>query len=312
MKTENIVHRKHKHAEDIRHKYTPAKEIRLSYNIDLPESVDAILEQDFWIQESMNASMLKMVTDPVKFVSNVSIFMRKGSCEADLNLQKLNLKAPCLINISCGQILKPTKISDDFEASFVVISKKMADNVMIFFNDSWLLPAMTMNPCIDLEEQHVADFNNLYYRMGKILRDNDNAHRYQALLFTMLAFIFSTGEKCYKQFKLGKPSKSGMLYEKFFKLVREHFRTERFLDFYADKLGITPKHLSRTIKEQTGASAVEWIERRVVLEAEVLLKSTNMHVQEIADHLHFPSQSFFGKYFKKQTGMSPREFRNCK
>ena len=61
---------------------------------------------------------------------------------------------------------------------------------------------------------------------------------------------------------------------------------------------------------QTGYSAVEWIERFVILEAKVLLKSSNLNIQQIADELHFPSQSFFGKYFKKLTGMSPKEYRN--
>lgn len=74
---------------------------------------------------------------------------------------------------------------------------------------------------------------------------------------------------------------------------------------------VTPKHLSRTVKAQTGYTAVEWIERFVILEAKVLLKSSNLNIQQIADELNFPSQSFFGKYFKKFTGMSPKEFRNA-
>ena len=64
------------------------------------------------------------------------------------------------------------------------------------------------------------------------------------------------------------------------------------------------------MKTLTGFTAVEWIERYVILEAKVLLKSTNLSVQQISDKLNFPSQSFFGKYFKKVVGMSPKEFRN--
>ena len=82
------------------------------------------------------------------------------------------------------------------------------------------------------------------------------------------------------------------------------------LDFYAQQLEVSPKHLSRTIKAQTGYTAVEWIEKFVILEAKVLLKSSNLNIQQISDELNFASQSFFGKYFKKITGMSPKEFRN--
>lgn len=98
--------------------------------------------------------------------------------------------------------------------------------------------------------------------------------------------------------------------DRFIRLVQEHFRRERFLDFYAGKLDITPKHLSRTIKIQTGASAVDWINRYVILEAKVMLRSSNLNVQQIAEALNFPSQSFFGKYFKKATGVSPKDYRN--
>jgi AraC-like DNA-binding protein len=55
---------------------------------------------------------------------------------------------------------------------------------------------------------------------------------------------------------------------------------------------------------------VEWIERFVILEAKVMLRSSNMTIQQIADELNFPSQSFFGKYFKKSVGVSPKEYRN--
>ena len=94
--------------------------------------------------------------------------------------------------------------------------------------------------------------------------------------------------------------------------MQKNFKEERFLDFYANELSITPKHLSRTVKSQTGFTAVEWIERYVILEAKVMLKSSNMTIQQIADELNFPSQSFFGKYFKKNIGVSPKEYRNTR
>ena len=106
-------------------------------------------------------------------------------------------------------------------------------------------------------------------------------------------------------------SRQGRMSDQFLQLVQEHFREQRFLEFYANVLEVTPKHLSRTVKAQTGFTAVEWIERFVILEAKVLLRSSNLNIQQISAELNFPSQSFFGKYFKKITGMSPKEFRNA-
>jgi len=92
-------------------------------------------------------------------------------------------------------------------------------------------------------------------------------------------------------------------------LVENHYKEHRGLEFYADKLFITPKHLSKVVKTTSGKPANEWIDEYVVLEAKALLKSTNMTVEQISNELNFPSQSFFGKYFKRVTGMSPREYK---
>jgi AraC-like DNA-binding protein len=74
-------------------------------------------------------------------------------------------------------------------------------------------------------------------------------------------------------------------------------------------LSLTPKYLSQIIKASTGKSANEWIDEYVMLEAKALLKSTTMTIQQISDELNFPSQSFFGKYFKRCEGVSPKEYR---
>lgn len=84
---------------------------------------------------------------------------------------------------------------------------------------------------------------------------------------------------------------------------------ERSVIFYANKLCLTPKHLSGVVKEVSGKTAGEWIDNFVILEARALLKSSEMSVQEIAEYLHFANQSFFGKYFKHYVGMSPKEYR---
>lgn len=78
---------------------------------------------------------------------------------------------------------------------------------------------------------------------------------------------------------------------------------------YADKMFLTPKHLSTVVKEVSGKTAGEWIDSLVILEAKAMLKSSEQSIQEIADELHFANQSFFGKYFKHHTGFSPKEYR---
>ena len=97
--------------------------------------------------------------------------------------------------------------------------------------------------------------------------------------------------------------------EKFISLVSEHFKTRREIGFYADKLCMTNKYLSSLLKQETGMTALEWIKKYVVLYAKGCLSSTSMTVQEISDDLGFPSQSVFGKYFKRVEGLSPKAYR---
>lgn len=74
-------------------------------------------------------------------------------------------------------------------------------------------------------------------------------------------------------------------------------------------MNITPGYLSSVVKNVTGKSAAEWIEEYVLMEAKALLASTDMTIQQICYQLNFPTQSFFGKYFKTHTGVSPKAYR---
>lgn len=101
-----------------------------------------------------------------------------------------------------------------------------------------------------------------------------------------------------------------MLVRDFLKQVQLFHKKERRIDFYADKLQLSSKYLSQVIKNYSGKSAADWIDEYVVLEAKALLKSTNMTIQQISDELNFPSQSFFGKFFKRISGVSPKTYRD--
>jgi len=95
----------------------------------------------------------------------------------------------------------------------------------------------------------------------------------------------------------------------FIELARVNCKSHRDIGFYADKLKISAKHLSRAVSDTTGESPIRWLEKYTILNAKNLLKTTTWSVGEISDELSFGCQSDFGKYFKKFTGMSPVEFR---
>lgn len=95
---------------------------------------------------------------------------------------------------------------------------------------------------------------------------------------------------------------------RFIQMLHVHYAHQRNIDFYAKQLCITPKYLSMITKELTGNTASEWLNRIVILEAKNMLRFSDKNIQEVAYALNFPSQSAFGKYFKRMTGLSPSEY----
>ncbi|MNG79309.1 DNA-binding transcriptional regulator AraC [compost metagenome] len=104
------------------------------------------------------------------------------------------------------------------------------------------------------------------------------------------------------------PSRKREILANFYLLLKQSFRREHMVQFYASELGITPKHLSVITKELTGKPAIELIQNVLVEEAKCLLRQ-GLSIGEIAKQLHFSDQSFFGKFFKRNVGISPKEFR---
>lgn len=104
-------------------------------------------------------------------------------------------------------------------------------------------------------------------------------------------------------------NKHALIYEQFMRLLIEHHLSERSLLFYAEKMGLSPKYFSKIIYDFSGRSAADWIDEYVILEAKALLRYSRMSIMQIAEHLNFTTQSFFGRYFKHQTGVSPGEYR---
>lgn len=280
------------------------------YNIDLPDELSTILDQDFYMMEDVRSEVLLALSEPMKFASTTWIIMKEGTAKADINLINYDIKAPSLVTVRSTQIMQPIYLSPDFKASVIIMSMRFQDNLFMFISNTPLYALWHRHSVAPIPEDVMPRFNDFISSIRSIMDATDNPYGSQALMFEVISFAFKTAWKVFEPYKHEILTKQGRISDRFLTLVQEHFRTERFLDFYARKMEVTPKHLSRTVKSQTGFTAVEWIEKFVILEAKVLLKSSNLNIQQIADELNFTSQSFFGKYFKKFTGMSPKEFRN--
>ena len=249
---------------------------------------------------------------PFRMDVTVGIICIKGTTECSINLKPYTVSGPCLITILPGQIIEYKSISDDFTGSIVVMFSKFTDNLML--NASERLPlflSFRENPFIPLDEKMLERMISFFELLKNMAQAKDHPYRLEVVRYLMLAYLYGANDLHILP-NNRKFSHQEALVEKFLHLVQTHHKEERGLKFYANKLNVTPKHLSKVIKENSGKPANDWIDDHVALEAKALLKSTNMTIQQISDELNFPSQSFFGKYFKRVTGMSPKEYKKGK
>lgn len=254
-----------------------------------------------------------MMRTPHKLDFLLIINQFAGSVTMNVNMEKYRVTGGAnMLHVMPGQIVSLEHISPDFDAYVMIMSSRFVESLLVYMNNSvpFRINADRMSAVKPLTESENKMSEFFVKAVRYVLADKENPYRLQAERHVMMA-IFYSSDKLVEMNNNGEILRTNVdvLSKQFMELVKENFRKERQLKFYADALCITPRYLSRVVKECTGSSAADWIERYVVLEARALLKSTTMNIQQISDSLNFPSQTFFGKYFKRRVGMSPKEYR---
>lgn len=282
----------------------------LNWRIILEENkIDSIDNEIVLFEEPVITSTFQY---PFKVDVTTAIICLKGSTEGAINLKPFTTTAPCLILVLPGQILEYKYISKDFSGLFIVMSNRFTDSLMPNAMERLpLLLSVRDNPVVPIVDKETLDGIVDYYKMLKrVIKVKEHPNRLDVARHITLAFFYGVGFYFHEADPENeKKTHQELLVEKFLHLVQSNYKQQRGLDFYANQLCLTPKHLSKVIKENTSKSANDWIDEHVILEAKALLKSTNMTVQQVGDELNFPCQSFFGKYFKRIVGISPREYK---
>jgi AraC-like DNA-binding protein len=283
-----------------------------NWEVDL-DNVEKVysIGNDFFLID--NPVIVPAFDYPFKVNMSAIVICTKGYMKGSINLKPYVSHAPCITILLQGQILQYEYISEDFSGFFIIMSEQFANNLMTNVQERLSLNfAFANNPCLPLSKDELESMLDYYDLLKRTRRIEDLAVRKEMVKHLTLAFYYALTYQSHILSGEAQQSKQSVFLEKFMNLVRENFREQRDVGFYADKLCLTPKYFSKIIKDNSGISASEWIDNYIILEAKALLKSTNMTIQQISDELNFPSQSFLGKYFKRIVGVSPKEYRGNK
>ena len=239
-------------------------------------------------------------------------FCRKGWAHATINLKDYEIEENTQVVLLPGTIIRINGCSSDFTASFFGFPKEMFMEACMRFEPIFFR-FIKEQPCYVLPQENTGAINGLIRATTAIYNDRENRFRNQIAKNHLQSFMLDIYDKCYRYFgkhKIEGGTRQDEIFKSFVSLVHEHCASQREVSFYADKLCISTKYLTGICKAVTGDSAKKIIDDFAILEIKVLLQSTELTVQEIADRLVFPDQSYLGRYFKRHEGMSPKEYQS--
>lgn len=176
------------------------------------------------------------------------------------------------------------------------------------------------HPCISLSAEQYVRLKDMLLNLYHRIETEDISGLLQQQKHLRLELIKSMGQTVlyevldtYFTNQPLKPlpqGKKDVIFLNFLLALFRYYRRERDVTFYAQKQHMDPRYFSTIIKEKSGTGALQWIVQMVIIEAKQLLEDSDLSIKEIAVRLNFPTQSFFGKYFKQYVGISPKSYRN--
>ena len=262
--------------------------------------------------QQKNPSFLEDMRRPHKFDFFLFINHTSGGAKFKIDMEEYEVETGGnVITCTPGQIISLESVTPDFDADVMILSSQFMESLLVYLKGTIPVRFGMMRQIVFKINEQAKQMQMIFIKaVQHVLKQTDNPFRLQMVQHVMMAIFYASDAPQSMSNKSDViRSNADVLSKQFLELVKENFRKERQLKFYADALCITPRYLSRVVKECTGSSAADWIERYVVLEARALLKSTTMTIQQISYELNFPSQTFFGKYFKRRVGMSPKDYR---
>ena len=283
-----------------------------------PDAESLGFGDDFYILDAKLKEYHNPVSYPCRFDGFVIFYCISGSLKMSVNLTEVELsKGRIYINVP-GNIIRINEVanssSEEVRFLCLALSKEFFQGLNVeickLFNEGI---SMLDKPCIQLSQRDYELAGSLIRYISSLLK-TEVSYKREAILSALSSLFYIllgawTSESVHEA-PAALSNRSKVIFDKFMRLVMDNYTQYRNVGFYAEKLCLTPKYLSKIIKTATGRSAPEWIDSYVILEAKNLLKHSGTPIKEIVFKLNFPNQSVFYKFFKAHTGMTPTEYRN--
>lgn len=267
-------------------------------------------EKNFIAEIDITGSLGRLYHYPQRINGCLFILCLRGECEISIHLAEHKIQKNNIVTILPDTFIHVHRQSSDCQLYIVGFGKELLNGANLFSSTMNYLSSLIESPVVPLQPEVTdlfKDYFMLLIKMGRLKNVNPNQELTSTILLTILHGIGSIHQNI--NISTRTFSRGEEILKRLVQHIIKHYTKERSVSFYADLLHISPQHLSTTVNKVTGKTVTDIIAKLVITDAEAKLKSTDLTIQEIAYSLNFPDISFFGKYFKRYTGMSPKQYR---
>lgn len=271
-----------------------------------------------FVNDITHARLLKMdritrPNEPLRFRNFVLVFCDSGELTFELNYTSYTLKENGFLIITPLDILTFERTSDDYCSTVLVLPTETFSPILKDVN-ILNFKYMKQSPVISLQNEYLALYKQILatlWQMKELVGEED----FDKIATLQISSLSVVQQDYYRKYVAGKASsyeyipRKKELFRNFINRLVEARMVSREVLFYANELGVSSGYLNEVCNEVSGHSAKAIIDSAVTARLKYELSYTTKSVQELADDFNFPSQSYFTRYYKRMTGLTPSEFR---
>lgn len=285
----------------------------------VPSGISLGIGDDFFISRLQERPQYTYLQYPFRVDCYLAAYCVEGSVDCSVNLTDYHLTTGTLLLITPGNIIRitqPDELDQNLRVTLICVSASYISNIGI--NPSKVLVEaveVLRDPCIHLSDDE-AEMLHKYVNLALDITKTNSQFVKESIgglvssVFYQFAGFLADSKRREDMEKPVRTTRQRQMLEQFMKLAINDHAREHLVGYYADKMCVTPKYLSKIVKETSGRSVPDWLSELLILDAKNMLRHTDMTIKEISARLNFPSQSFFFRFFKNHTGKTPTQYRD--
>ena len=231
-----------------------------------------------------------------------------GEALLNINLVERHITPGTLVFLSPGTIINPIGFSGQLEVYGIGL---FADFPMPFSPGQMpsAMNGQVRDFQIKIDDPDIATARHIIDCIWHVVHQKGYNRQTVSSLVAALMHHYDGLYRRYSDMVLASQSREQTIFDRFIQLVNQHCAEQHQISYYADRMCLTERYLSTVIRQTSGVTAKEWIDRALIMRIKVELRHTDKSIARIAEDLNFANTSFFCKYFKRETCMTPGKYR---